>query len=226
MNRNLMEVERPIKKPTQIIIGNDATLKQRLIAIFLGPLLLAICFLKIHFKEYGYFVPSLDYILACSVLAFPFAFYISYKWYRNLGIKVILTDQQVIKKPQSGQALYLYWSEIKKIYIKANPENKIVNLTFTRKKRYRLFDKKNQIHCPPGAVLNRKYLPRDAVGLILKKIDLYKIPVKGDRSMLEITVWCSDESPPKAASTAAPLPHKTVRKRLPAGSSSQTPRPK
>ena len=33
MDRNLMEVERPIKKPKQIIIGNDATLKQRLIAI-------------------------------------------------------------------------------------------------------------------------------------------------------------------------------------------------
>ena len=34
MYRNLMEVEQPIKTPTKIIIGDDATLKQRLIAIF------------------------------------------------------------------------------------------------------------------------------------------------------------------------------------------------
>jgi len=54
MYRNLMEVERPIKKPTKIIIGNDAKLnklKQRLIAILSGPLLLTVCFFKIHYKE-------------------------------------------------------------------------------------------------------------------------------------------------------------------------------
>jgi len=194
MYRNLMEVERPIKKPTKIVIGNDATPRQKLLAIFFGPLLLAMCFLEIHHKEYGSYLPSLDYILACSVLACPFALFISFKWYRALGKKVILTDQQVIQKSQSGQAIYLYWSEIKKIYIKHNSENKIVNLTFTRKNRCRPFDKKNQIHCPPGALLNRKYLPREAAGLILKKIGLYKIPVNGGRSILEEMVLYSDKS--------------------------------
>ena len=227
MNRNLMEVERPIKKPTKIIIGNDATLKQRLLAIFFGPLLLAVCFFKIHYKEYGSFLPSLDYILACSVLAFPFAFLISYKWYKTLGIKVILTDQKVIKKPHSGRELHLYWKEIKKIYIAQNPNNKIVNLTFTRNKRYRPFNKDDQIHCPPGALLNRKHLSWEAADLILKKIDSYKIPVKGDRAILAEIVRRFDNSSQSAVRPAAPLTHQKSRKHLPAGStSSQTPTPK
>ena len=193
MYRNLMEVARPIKKPTKIIIGKDATLRQRLIAIFSGPLLLAVCFLKIHYKEYGSFLPSLDYILACSVLAFPFVIYISFKWYRALGIKVILTDQQVIKKPYSGQALYLYWSEIKKIYFTGHPEKKIANLIFTRKKRYRPFDKNNYIACSIGPMRKENRL-WEAASLILKQIDLYKIPVKGNRAILEEIVRCSDKS--------------------------------
>jgi len=79
-----MEVERPIKKPTKIIIGNDATPRQKLLAIFFGPLLLAMSFLEIHHKEYSFYLPSLDYLLAGSVLACPFAFFISFKWSKNV----------------------------------------------------------------------------------------------------------------------------------------------
>ena len=228
MDRNLMEVARPIKKPTKIIIGKDATLKQRLMAIFFGPLLLAVCFLKIHYKEYGSFVPSSDYILACSVLAFPFVVYISYKWYRNLGIKVILTDQKVIKKPLSGRVLHFDWREIKKIYFTVNPknENEIVSLIFTRKKRYRPFDKKNYIFCSPGPMSKENGF-REAADLILKKIDKYKISVKGDRAILEEIVRRSANASQTTPRPATPLKHQTGNKHLPVGSSSsQTPAPK
>lgn len=223
-----MEVERPIKKPTKILIGNDFTPLTKLAIIFSGPALLVLFFVQLFLEEFNTSRISLDFVIVSAFIGSPFAFFISYNLWKALGTKIILTDQKIIKRSPSGAELHLYWSEVKKIYITHNDQTKCIHLIFTRKKWSVPFDNANRICCPPGALVstlfNKKNLPGEAAVLIRNKIQLYRILVKGSITHLDEIVR---KSLPGLNRPAVPPPLKTGRKRLPAGSSSsQTPTPK
>jgi len=224
MYQNLKEVERPYKQK-KIIIESNITPITRKITILSGPAMLVGFFAMIFIKGLNKYSFSLDHIFAFLPIAGPFAFFISYKFWKALGTKVILTDQKITKKAPSGKELHLNWSEIKKISIIKNLDTNCIHLVFSRKKRMVPFDNTNRILCPPGTFFSKTYLPEDAASLILNKIDLYKIPVRGTRGFLEEIVNNSSKSLKGQARPA--IPNMAVRKQFPAKpSSSQTPTPK
>jgi len=247
--RNLMEVEKPSQKQKRITVGIEVTLPKRLLAILFAPAILTVLFwaffiiekdglsgsLNVFIVLWGCInnifthgntdcLPSLDYIIACSILGGPFAFYISYKWWKALRTKVILSNQSLLRKPPSGTGLQLRWSEIKKIYITENTKDDFINLIFTRNKRYRPFDNKNYIVLDAYPMSKKNWL-WDAAGLILENIDRYKIPIKGERKILqEIANKNSKASPGPNRPAVSNMTGKNSLQARP--SSHQTPTPK
>jgi hypothetical protein len=214
-----MEVERPIKNPTKIIIENDFAPITKLAIILSGPALLVSFFVQLFLGEFNTSQISLDFVIVSAFIGSPFAFFIPYTLWKALGTKIILTDQKIIKKSPSGAELHLYWSEVKKIYITHNDQTKCIHLIFTRKKRAVPFDNANRICCPPGALVStlfsKKNLPGEAAVLIRNKIHLYRIRVKGSRTHLDEIVRKSLQVLNRPA---VPPPLKTGRKRVPGGS--------
>ena len=225
MVTNPMEVERPDKREKRIIIEPNVTLLSRLIAILLAPAIVVGSVIRIFAKGYNTYPFSLDHVLGFSFIAGPFVFYISYKLWKALGTKVILTDQKIIEKTTSGKEQHLYWSVIKKISIIKNNKTNCIHFVFYRKKRVVPFDSDSPISCPPGAFSSTTNLSKEATSLILNKIDLYKIPIKGERGLLEELSKKYSQSMQKQARLA--VPHTEIRKPIPAKpSSAQTPTPK
>ena len=112
----------------------------------------------------------------------------------------------------------------KKIYINANTEKDLINLIFTKSKRYRPFDNKNYIVLDAYPISKKNWL-WDAAGLILENIDRYKIPIKGERKILqEIANKFSKASPGPNKPAASTLPDKNSLQDK--SSSPQAPTPK
>ena len=185
MDPNPVEVERPDKQEKRIIIEPNVTLKSRLMVILFAPAILVLCVIGAY-RTLGETPPvSLDFLLGLFFIASPFAFFISYKLWKGLGTKVILTDQKIIEKTTSGKEQHLYWSAIKKISIIKNNKTNCIHFVFSRKKRVVPFSSDSPISCPPDAFSSTTNLSEEATSLILNKIDLYKIPVKGESGLLE-----------------------------------------
>jgi hypothetical protein len=203
-----MEFEQPGKKQKTITIEKDVTPLNKLVAILITPAILVVCFWAIFMIETeglstraNYLtllagciinlfttgntecLPDSGYIILCTILGGPFAFFCSYKIWQNLNSKTILTDQKIINKQSPGKEIQLYWSEIKKVRIFS--ANQAHQLVFTKNKGASLFDDNGRIFCPPGLSKKRPFISRDAANLILKKIDRYNISVKGERTLLE-----------------------------------------
>ena len=202
-----MQADRPGKKEQIMTVENKVAPSKQMFMILIVPLLLVFCFWAIFIIENqglppnsDYLnviagciykmvsqgntgcLPDLGYILICTIIGGPFAFWCSYKIWQNQKSKIILTDQKIIKKKPFGKEIQLYWSEIKKIKIISGDAG--TQLFFTRNKGLGLFDNKNRIFCPPSLKQERPFLPPDAVNLILSKIDLYNIPIKGEKALL------------------------------------------
>ena len=203
-----MEVEQPGKKQKTITIENEATTKNKLVAMLITPIILIVVFWAIFIIETEHLstssdylalltgciinslttgntecLPDLGYIILCTILSGPFALFCSYKIWQNLKSKTILTEQKIINKQSSGKEIQLYWSEIKKVRIFST--NQASQLVFTKSKGPALFDNNNRIFCPPGLSKKKPFISRDAANLILKKIDRYNIAIKGERALLE-----------------------------------------
>ncbi len=228
MHQKPIKLKRRDNRQKTIIIENDITPIIKLGVIISGPALLVFFFVALFLREFNTSSFSWDYVIVCSFITIPFAFFISYYLWKALGTKVKLTDQKIIKKSPSGAELHLYWRDVKKIYITQNDQTKCIHLIFTRKKRAVPFDNANRICCPPGALdsnlFSKKNLSGVAAGLFLNKIHLYTIRVKGNRTPLDEIVKKFSKSLQGVNRPAVPPPLPTSRKRLPAGSSSsQTP---
>jgi hypothetical protein len=243
-----MEFEQPGKKQKTITVENEITPARRLVVLLLGPGILvgffwAIfiieneglpawsnmidvlggCILKLLTEGNTECLPDLGYIILCTILGGPFAFFITYKVWQDLKTKIILTDQKIIKKQPFGKEIQLYWSEIKKVRILSAKESN--QLVFTRNKGSALFNDNKRIFCPPGLNKESPFLSRDAANLILKKIDLYNISIKGKRELLEEII----KTPPKSQQgpTRPVAQNMTGRSRMPdRPSSAQRPTPK
>ena len=198
-----MEFEQPGKKQKIITIEKEITLAKRLAVLLLGPGILVGCFWAIFIIEneglpawsnmievlggciLGLLtegntecLPDPGYIIFCTILGGPFAVFITYKVWQDLKTKVILSDQKIIKRQPFGKETQLYWSEIKKVRIFSAKESN--QLIFTRNKGSALFNDNKRIFCPPNLNNERPFLSREAANLILKKIDLYNISIKGN----------------------------------------------
>jgi hypothetical protein len=225
MYQNPMEIEKSDNQKKRLIVENNVTLLSRLGAILLPPAIIAMGFIKIHAKGHNTYPFSLEHVLGYSVIAGPFAFFISYKLWKALGTKVILTDQKIIKKTTSGKEQHLNWSEIKRINITKNADNNGIQFVFYTKQIAIPFNNAGRIFCPPGALFNKTILSEDATRLILKKIDLYKIPVKGHKKALAVLFEKSNKSLQGQARPS--ILHTDVSKIFRTKpSSSQTPTPK
>jgi hypothetical protein len=98
-------------------------------------------------------------------------------------------------------------------------------LIFTRNKGSALFNDNKRIFCPPGLSKERPFLSREAANLILKKIDLYNISIKGKRELLEEIIKTPHKS--QQAPTRPVAQNMTGRNQLPVRpSSAQKPTPK
>jgi len=235
-HRRLMEFEQPGKKQKAITVEKEITPAKRLVVLLLGPGILvgffwAIfiieneglpswsnmidvlggCILNLLAEGNTECLPDLGYIIFCTILGGPFAIFITYKIWQDLKTKVILTDQKIIKKQPFGKEIYLYWREIKKVrIISADAYNQLV---FTRGKGSALFNDSSRIFCPPDLKKEKPFLSRDAANLILKKIDLYKISIKGNRELLEEIIKAPHKS--QQAPTRPIAQNITARNRVP-----------
>ena len=185
MYNNMMDAEAPGTRRKRIIIETIVTPLSRLTAIFLAPAILVCGYAQIFLKGHNTYSFSLEHVLVFSIIAGPFAFFISYKFWKALGTKVILTDQKIIKKMTSGKETHLNWSDLKKISITKNPEMNCFYFVFSKKKRMIPFDNASRIFCPPTRFFGKTNLSHEAIIFILKKINSYKIPVDGKREFLE-----------------------------------------
>ena len=185
MYNNMMDAQAPGTHIKRITIETIVTPRSRLTAIFLAPAILAAGYAMIFFKGHNTYPFSLEHLLVFSVIAGPFAFFISYKFWKALGTKVIFTDQKIIKKTTSGKEIHLNWSDLKKINITKNPEMNCFYFVFSRKKRLVPFANASRIFCPPARFFGKTNLSNEAIRFILKKINLYKIPVDGNREFLD-----------------------------------------
>ena len=235
-HRRLMEVEQSNKKQKVLTIEKEITPVRRLAVLLLGPGILvglfwAVfiieneglpagsnmidvlggCILKMLTQGNAECLPDPGYIILCTILGGPFAFFITYKIWQDLKTKVILTDQKIIKKQPSGKEIQLYWSEIKKVRIISVDAGS--QLIFTRNKGSALFNDSKRIFCPPNLNKERPFLSRDAANLILKKIDRYNISVKGNRELLEVIIITPHK--PQQGPTSPIAQNLTTRNRLP-----------
>ena len=224
MNQNPMKTEGTDNQQKRIIVKNNVTLQSRLAAILFVPAILVLAVIKIFAKGYNTHSFSVEHVVGFSIIAGPFLLYISYKLWKDLGTKVILTDQKIIEKPRSGKGLQFTWREIKKINITKNPKAGSIHFVFSNKKRVLLFDNDSRIFCPPGTILGKGHLSEDAISFILEKIDTYKIPVKAPKGLLAELAIKSGQSPQRQS--PPPIPTTKVRKPISAKpSSSQRPTP-
>ncbi len=225
MYRNQQKVEPSGNRKKWIVIENNVTPLTRIITILSGPTLLIGFFVTIFVGGLNEHPFSLDHIKAFLPIAGPFAFFISYKFWKVMGTKVILTDQKVIKKTPRGKELHLNWSEIKRINIIKIAETNSHHFTFSRKNTIVPFANASRIFCPPGALLSRTKLSEEAINFIFNKINLYKIPVKVPGGLFEEIFNISGNS---LKGQGRPLiQNPAARKRSRARpSSTQTPTPK
>ena len=243
-----MKVHRPGKKQNIITIENKVTLVKKLVVIFLPAVALALAFWAIFIVEsegldlssdFGYALlgciykmlsqgcteclPDLSYIILCTILGGPFAFLISYVIWQHLKSKIILTDQRIVQKLASGKKIQLYWKEIRKVQI--IPAAVGPRLILTSNKGPNLLGDTNRIFCPISLSQKNQLLPRVAANLILKKIDRYNIPVKGNRDLLEGIIKTPHQSQQGPARIG--IQNITAPNRLPSRpSSAQKPTPK
>jgi hypothetical protein len=144
-------------------------------------------------------IPFKD-ILLFTPIAAPFVFYVSYKMWKDLETKIILTNERIIRKQPFSKDLHMSWSDINKVTIGKAMKGKIqdrtrVYLMFTRKKQRFLFNRGETIHCPSAGLFSKdNSLSRDAANLLLRNIDLYRIPIKGERELLEAMAGKPDKS--------------------------------
>jgi hypothetical protein len=229
-HRKLVEFEQPGKKQNMITVENKVSPLQKLGTILIAPVILVVCFWLIFGAENeglplgpDFIKDLVGYIILCSILGGPFVFFISYKILQNLKTKVILTDQKIIKKLPSGKEIQLYWNEIK--YITIISIDAGTQLHLTKNKGLAIFDDNNRVHCPSAPNKEKPFLSRDAANLILKKIDLYNISVKGKRELLEEIVQTPHKS--QQGPTKPVTQNTTGRDRMPdRPSSAQRPTPK
>jgi hypothetical protein len=243
-----MEVEQPGKKQKTITIENEVTTKNKLVPLLITPVILVVVFWAIFIMETeglstrsdylallaGCMInllttgnteclPDLGYIILCTILSAPFAIFITCKISQNLKSKIILTDQKIIQRQHSGKEIQLYWGEIKKVRILS--ADQCSQLIFTRNKGSALFNDKKRIFCPPIPNEDRPFISRDAVNLILNKIDRYNIPIDGNRALLEEIIKAPHQS--QQWPTRPVAQNMTTKNHLPAKpSSAQKPTPK
>lgn len=202
-----MQVQQPGNKQRTIIIENEVTLLKQLVAILIVPVLLVFffwaifiieneggdlssdflnvlvgCFYKMLIQGCTECVPDLGYIILCTIIGGPLSFVCSYKIWQNLKSKIILTDQRIVQKQAFGKEIQLYWKEVKKIKIIAAVGG--TQLVLTNNKGSALLGDNNRIFCPPVLSKKRPFMSPFAANLILKKINRYNIPVKGERWLL------------------------------------------
>lgn len=225
MYQSPLEIGPSDNQKKRIIIENNVTPLTRKITVLSGPALLVGFFVTIFLGGLNEHPFSLDHIKAFLPIACPFAFLISYKCWKAMGTKVILTDQKIIKKTPRGKERHLYWNEIKKISITTSFKPNGIYLVFSRKKLSTPFNRGNRILCPSGTLFSKTCLSEDAARLILNQIDKYKISAKRVRGFLEEIMSKSSSS---LKGQARPLiPNNFGRKRVPARpSSTQRPTPK
>jgi hypothetical protein len=212
-----MELQQPGNKQRTIIIENEVTLVKQLVAILVVPVFLAFffwaifiieneggdlssdflnvlvgCFYKMLSQGCTECVPDLGYIILCTIIGGPLSFVCSYKIWQNLKSKIILTDQRIVQKQAFGKEIQLYWREIKKIKIIEGAGG--TQLVLTNNKGSALLGDTNRIFCPPTQKKGRFFISPDAAYLILKKINRYNIPVKGERWLLEEIIQAPHQS--------------------------------
>ena len=175
----------------KITVTNDVTLKKRLSTILFFPALLAICFSVFYSKGMSPEPITFKDILLFTPIAAPFVFYVSYKMWKDLETKIILTNEIIIRKQPFSKDLHLSWRNIIKVTIgkvmKGNNQEKTrILLAFVGKKQSSLFNRNETIHCPSAGFFGKDNpLSRDAANLVLRNIDQYRIPIKGERELLE-----------------------------------------
>jgi hypothetical protein len=240
-HRRLMQIKQPGKKQKILTIESEVTLVKQLVAILVVPVMLVFffwaifiieneggdlssdflsvlvgCFYKMLSQGCTECVPDLGYIILCTIIGGPLSFVCSYKIWHNLKSKIILTDQRIVQKQAFGKEIQLYWRAIKKIKIIEGAGG--TQLVLTNNKGSALLGDTNRIFCPPTQKKGIFFIPPDAANLILKKIDRYKITVKGDRTLLEDVVQPPHQS--QQASARPVTPNINGTNHLPAGPSS------
>ena len=192
MYQKTMELELPVKRHKVIIIKVDVTPVKRLLTILFFPALVAFSLFAIYllelFQKDNPF-PLMD-LLRFSPIVAPLVIYVSYQLWKELETQIILTNKHIVRIRPFNKILRINWSDIKTISIGPfktgeNHEKTHINLVLTRKRQKHLSRRDKRIFCPPDSFFNKKTLTRDAANLILRNIDLYKIPIEGDRVILE-----------------------------------------
>ncbi len=186
MKRELLDDQQ-----NKIIVANNVTLKKQLFTILFFPGLLALCFSGLYLDETPYGPILLKDILRFCLIVSPLIFYVSYKMWKDLETKIILTNEKIIRTQPFGKDLHMRWSDIKRVtigaVIKKNIQDRTrVYLMFTGKKHSSLSSRAETIHCPSAGFFSKgNLLSRDAANLILRNIDMYSIPIKGEKERLE-----------------------------------------
>jgi hypothetical protein len=186
MKRELLDDQQ-----NKIIVANNVTLKKQLFTILFFPGLLALCFSGLYLDETPYGPIFLKDILRFCLIVSPLIFYVSYKMWKDLETKIILTNEKIIRTQPFGKDLHMRWSDIKRVtigaVIKKNIQDRTrVYLMFTGKKHSSLSSRAETIHCPSAGFFSKgNLLSRDAANLILRNIDMYSIPIKGEKERLE-----------------------------------------
>ena len=178
-----MEPDNQDKPSSSIIVKNNATPMKRLLIILFAPAILLVAYVRHYARSNFYRLPTWDELLGFSLLGIPLSFVISYAMWKDLETKVILTNKTITRKQPLSRQLHIEWNNLKEIRIAS--ERKGIQITFKKKKPNFMSNHHNQIQCPPGFMFRRKGLPKGAAALILEKIDMYEIPIKGKREYLE-----------------------------------------
>ncbi len=186
------ELELPHKQQKTIMVKNNIAPIKKLLMMLLVPALLALMGYIILLEENAFNQPSpLVPIVMFSFIAAPFVFYSSIAMWKDLETQIILTSENIIRKQPLSKEFHMIWNDIKQIAI-AERKKRLIELRFTS-------NRDNHICCLfPG-------LSGDAANLMLEKIDLYKIPIKGKREHLERLLGAVDVESEKEVKMAGDL---------------------
>jgi hypothetical protein len=176
-----MALEQADRQHKTTIVANPVTPMKQLLTILFTPVVLVLCLVYLSFTENDSSLLSPIAIIAFTIIAGPFALAVSYAMWKDLVTQIILTNDNIIRKPPRGKTLYLRWNDIKTITI-VNRGG--IQLRFTRKKQNFFSSRDNHILCPPGFLFTNT-LTKEAVHFILQKSQLYKIPIQGKKEQLK-----------------------------------------
>jgi hypothetical protein len=112
-----MALEQADRQHKTTIVANPVTPMKQLLTILFTPVVLALCLVYLSFTENDSSLLSPIAIIAFTIIAGPFALAVSYAMWKDLVTQIILTNDNIIRKPPRGKTLYLRWNDIKTITI-------------------------------------------------------------------------------------------------------------